>query len=125
MAQRDYDETLDLDTLELHSEYYKGRNLRAEAEDIRIGLDHHLFIYRDGTNASAFWYYAWAGGPSTDATGTVVEGPKVELVFHGWATDLDGVRHLYFADDGYIFYPQSIGLVEALQELYNRCPGEG
>lgn len=116
-----YDEGTELEKLELHSEYFSG-NLRAEAELVMI-KDHYLFTYRPPDRGSAaFWYYECVGGPATNTKGEVVEGPRVVLVFSGWATDLDGVRHLYFADNGYVFYPEGVYLPEALTELYRLCP---
>lgn len=118
-----FDEATPLEQLQLASEYYPGRNLLPECDVIEFGSNHRLYTYipdkTDGTGA--FWFLEWAGGPSTK-DGVEVEGPRYELRFHGWATGLDGVRHLYFTDEGYVFYPQSSGLIEALQMLYALFP---
>ena len=113
------DTSVALDDLELRSEYYAGRNLRADAKVLLIAEQHRLFYYYDEPDkpegsGGAFWYYTWASESS--------EGIRVDALFYGWATYLDGVRHLYFTNDGYLFYPEGDALPEALTELYKLFP---
>jgi hypothetical protein len=118
-----FDEGTPIERFELKSDYYPQAGNLIDQAGLQMVGENRLYYYRpdatDGTGA--FWYLEWAGGPSTK-DGVEVEGPRYELRFHGWATGLDGVRHLYFTDDGYVFYPQSSMLIEALQALYKLFP---
>lgn len=123
------DESVEYSKIELRSGYYAdgkalSRDLRPEADETEFDNEDRLFVYDDGGSA-AFWYYEWVAGPATDgATGLVVEEARYELIFEGWATKLDGVRHLYFSNDGYLFYPHYGSLVKALTTLFARFPGD-
>ncbi len=108
--------------LELRSEYFQDRgNLISEAARRDFG-DDRLYYFRDsevGGGSTAFWYFEWTGGPGSDGSDATFE-----RVFHGWATDLDGVRHMWFdSEGGYLFYPNLSRLSDVFTFLHTIYPG--
>lgn len=92
---------------------------------VKMFGDNPLFYYRDSPTHDnlEFWYFNWVRGPAT-RDGVEVDPAQYEMIFHGWGTHIDGVRHLYFSNNGYVFYPfNGPQLLEALAHVQKLCPG--
>lgn len=66
----------------------------------------------------------WAQGPSTDARGVVVEPEKYEPRVRIEGAEWDGARHLYFSEDGYVYYPDAelfTKIAEVLERFFPKA----
>jgi hypothetical protein len=105
-----------LGTLILPVDYGDRRQIPAAEATLEMFDGDQGYLYHvDGE----FWFYEWCSSSS--------EGIRVELVMKGWATKLDGVRHLHVGFDkecgrGYLFYPDLPRLSRVLARLHELFP---
>lgn len=71
-------------------------------------VDHHV----------SFVVFRFHSGPST-RDGVVVDGEKMSVVFHGNGPSgaLRELRHTYWGENGYIFYPHGVLIASAFEAL--------
>jgi len=72
------------------------------------GVDHHV----------SFAVFRFHSGPST-RNGVIVDGEKMSVVFHGSGPSgaLRELRHTYWGENGYIFYPHGALIASAFAAL--------
>jgi hypothetical protein len=95
--------------------------IRATADGVH-DLPGGILAYRDDPEG---WYsfacFEWVGGPST-RDGVIVDGEKMELVFHGHGgKQLRECRHTYWGhggeESGYLFYMPGSLITAAIAKL--------
>lgn len=88
-----------------------------------VEADEKFLVVFSEPDEGAHWRHVliaeWMQGPSTDARGVVVEPAKYEPRVRIEGAEWDGARHLYFSDDGYVYYPEP-ELFEKIAEVLRR-----